>query len=68
MEQPFGITVVFGIPPPDAGSGGYDAIDPILEILVDIGLIADARQARWQRQITDPKAGDPYRVTIETRE
>jgi hypothetical protein len=65
LKQPFDITVIFGRSIPDVESEGYAPIDPILEILVDIGLIADARQARSGRRLQNPAAGERYSVTIE---
>ena len=63
MRKPFGITVVFGATRPDLE--GYGPIDPIIEILVDAGMIADERLVEWERERRDPNAGERYTVTVE---
>jgi hypothetical protein len=63
MRERLGITVVFGKTKPQPE--GYDAIDPIIEVLVDAGLIEDERQGSWQRELRAPHAGESYTVIIE---
>jgi hypothetical protein len=53
FEQPFGITVVFGRTTPEVE--GYGAIDPILEILTDVGVSRGVRQERREREVRTPK-------------
>jgi hypothetical protein len=62
-EFPFGITVVIGRTKPNYE--GYDAIDPIVEVLVDVGMIADERLEDWERELQDLDAGERYAVTLE---
>jgi hypothetical protein len=57
------ITVVFGRTTPEVE--GYGAIDPILEILTDVGVIRDVRQERWEREVQNAGAGEWYSLTIE---
>jgi hypothetical protein len=66
IHQDFGITVVFGRTKPDPEA--YDPIDPIVEVLVDVGMIADERQVDWQRELHDSVAGEGYVVTIASIE
>jgi len=63
MRDPFGITVVFGKTKPDFE--GYYSIDPIIEVLVDVGMIEDERLEEWERELQDPSAGESYTLTIE---
>lgn len=65
LKEPFGITVVFGGTIPDVAPDGYGPVDPIIEVLTDIGMIADERLESWERVVQDSEAGDCYRVTIE---
>jgi hypothetical protein len=46
-----GITVVFGTAEPVLE--GYDATTAILEVLVDVGMIADERLVEWGRTRAD---------------
>jgi hypothetical protein len=62
LREPLGITVVFGETKPTFAT--YDAIDPIIEVLVDVGLLADERLTDWHRGRWDPH-GEGYTVTIE---
>ncbi|MGH2655887.1 MAG: hypothetical protein ACRDIZ_04190 [Actinomycetota bacterium] len=55
LRDPFGITVVFGNTKP--AFEGYGAIDPIIEVLVDAGMIADERLEDWERELQDPMQG-----------
>jgi hypothetical protein len=66
LRDPFGITVVFGKTKPEFE--GYGAIDPIIEVLVDVGMIADERLEDWVRERQDPDAGETYTVTLEPTE
>lgn len=63
VRDPFGITVVFGKTKP--GFEGYGSIDPITEVLADVGMIEDERLGDWERELQDPDAGEKYTVTIE---
>lgn len=63
LRDPFGITVVFGFTKP--AYEGYSPIDPIIEVLVDVGMIEDERLAAWERELQDVGAGDKYTVTLE---
>ena len=63
LRDPFGITVVFGKTKPDFA--GYDPIDPIIEVLVDVGLIEDERLGDWERELQDPNAEERYTVTVK---
>ena len=60
----FGITVEFGETVP-THIQGYGDVDPIVEVLVDVGMIEDERLSVWERQRQNPSAGDRYTVTIE---
>jgi hypothetical protein len=62
IREPFGLTVVGGSKP--ARQKGYGADDPILEILVDVGLIADERLQQWFRASTDPSIGGASAVSL----
>jgi hypothetical protein len=63
LREPLGITVVFGsTKPPRRGHG---PIDPIIEVLVDIGMVEDERLEDWERELQDPDAGERYTVTVE---
>lgn len=44
---------------------GHGPIDPIIEVLVDIGMIEDERLEDWERELQDPYAGERYTVTVE---
>lgn len=66
IDRPFGLTLVLGraVPPiPE----GYGPDDPIIEVLVDVGVIADERLEQWFREDRNPDA-DYYIVTIESGE
>jgi hypothetical protein len=63
MRERLGITVVFGKTKPQPE--GYDAIDPIIEVLVDAGMIEDERQTDSARELQDPGAGERYTALIE---
>jgi hypothetical protein len=65
MSDPFGIILRLGASVPETDSLGYQIEDPIIEVLVDMGVLADERQERWMRSSRDPHRGD-YEVTIET--
>lgn len=54
--DPFGITVIFRRRKPEFE--GYGAIAPIIEVLVDVGMIADERLEDWERELQDPDAGE----------
>ena len=58
IRETFGLTVVTGIEPPTFE--GYGVDDPVIEVLVDVGMIADER---FQASI-DPSLGDGYTVTV----
>jgi hypothetical protein len=66
LREPLGITVVFGST--KGRFDHYDPIDPIIEILVDAGMIADERLTRWAQERQDPAAGDTYTVILEPAE
>lgn len=63
LDEAFGITVLFGLTKPP--NVGYGPIDPIIEVLVAAGMIADERLEDWGRELQDPDAGERYIVTIE---
>lgn len=63
MREPLVITVVFGRTKPEFE--GYGSIDPIIEVLTDLGIIADERLVDWQRELQDPDAVENYTVIIE---
>jgi hypothetical protein len=63
LRDPFGITVVFGKTKPDYEN--YDSIDPIIEVLADVGLIEDERLVDWGRKLQEAVAGERYTVIIE---
>lgn len=44
---------------------GHGPIDPIIEVLVAAGMIADERLEDWERELQDSNAGERYVVTIE---
>ncbi len=44
---------------------GYEVDDTVIEVLVDVGMIADERQERWARCIHDRTLGTTYVVAIE---
>jgi hypothetical protein len=62
LRERLGITVVFGETRPTYE--GYDAVDPIIEVLVAVGMVADERLTDWHRERRDPQ-GKGYTVTIE---
>ncbi|MGH2653494.1 MAG: hypothetical protein ACRDHV_03990 [Actinomycetota bacterium] len=64
LRDSFGITVVFGKTKP--AFEGYGGIDPIIEVLVDVGMIADERLEDWERELQDPDAGETYTVTLQS--
>jgi hypothetical protein len=63
LREPFGITGVFGSTKPPRG--GHGAIDPIIEVLVDVGVLEDERLEDWERELQDPDVGELYTVTVE---
>jgi hypothetical protein len=62
IRETFGLTVVTGVEPPTFE--GYGVDDPIIEVLVDVGMIADERLQEWFQASTDPSLGDGYVVTV----
>jgi hypothetical protein len=50
---------VFGRTQPDFE--GYGAIDPIIEVRVDVGMIEDERLEDWERELQDPRRGGDVR-------
>ena len=62
IRETFGLTIVTGVEPPIFE--GYSVDDPIIEVLVDVGMIADERLERWYRPSIDPSLGDGYVVTV----
>jgi hypothetical protein len=63
LREPFGITIRSGTALPRFD--GYDVDDTVIEVLVDVGMIADERQQRWARCIHDRTLGTTYVVAIE---
>jgi hypothetical protein len=63
IREGFGLTVASGARLP--AYEGYGVDDAIIEVLVDVGLIADERLERWWSSTVDRALGDSYRVTIE---
>jgi hypothetical protein len=63
LRRPFGITVVFG--KTKRVFEGWSPIDPIIEVLVDVGMIADERLEDLERELQDTEAGERYQMTIE---
>jgi hypothetical protein len=56
------LTIVARTPEPDRG--GYDAFDPVTEVLVDAGILADERLVSAQEYLVDPgSAGYSVAVT-----
>jgi hypothetical protein len=62
IREPFGLTVVSGSKPPTFE--GYGVDDPIIEVLVDVGMVADERLQEWFRISIDPSLGDGYVVMV----
>jgi len=62
IREGFGLTVVSGAGLPNYE--GYGVDDAIIEVLVDVGVIADERLERWLDATTDETLGDFYTVTI----
>lgn len=62
IREGFGLTVITGFKPPK--HRGYGVDDPIIEILVDVGMIADERLQEWFRASSDASLGDSYVVTL----
>ena len=56
--------MVFGTAIPDYAA--YGPVDPIVEVLVDVGMIEDERQTAWERLLQDRIAVERYAVTIES--
>jgi hypothetical protein len=62
IREGVGVIVTSSDPMPDRD--GYGAIDPIVEVLVDAGVLEDERQVRWERvDLTPGTAG--YAVVLE---
>jgi hypothetical protein len=55
------LTIVAGGPKPERD--GYDAFDPVTEVLVDAGILADERLVASQRYVIDP-GSTGYSVTL----
>jgi hypothetical protein len=63
LRDPFGVTVVFGKTKPDFE--GYGPIDPIIEVLANVGMIEEEGLEVWERDLQDPNSGETYTVSIE---
>jgi hypothetical protein len=63
IREPFGISVTFGNLVPEID--GYSPVDPIIEILVEAGVIADEGLEDWETVLQDEIEEDSYSVTIE---
>jgi hypothetical protein len=59
-----GITVIFGKTIPDVHHLGYEPVDPIIEVLADVGAVLDP-DAYWTRSSQEASA-DFYVVTFQT--
>jgi len=55
------LTIVAGTPEPERD--GYDAFDPVTEVLADAGILADERLVFSQRYLVDP-GSTGYSVTL----
>lgn len=64
LTEAFGITLRLGSTVPATDDDGYSVDSPIVEVLVDVGVIADERLEDWMRCSQDPAWND-YEVTIE---
>jgi hypothetical protein len=62
IREGFGLTVVTSSKLPK--HRGYGLDDPIIEVLVDVGLIADERLQERFRASSDESLGDSYVVTL----
>jgi hypothetical protein len=56
-----GLTIVTSTPEPDRD--GYDAFDPVAEVQVDAGILADERVVSSQEYLVDP-GSTGYSVTV----
>jgi hypothetical protein len=63
IREGFGLTVRAGRQLPKLE--GYDVDDAIIEVLVDVGFVADERHERWWRSTIDESMGDSYEVTLD---
>jgi hypothetical protein len=63
LEGPVRVVVIFGDLP--VGTHSYDPLDPIVEILADVGVIKDERQAEEQQMDFDANLGNRYTVMVE---